>query len=476
MHWRTTALAAAAAGAPVLASAPADLKALDDSALLITGVSAITMAEPGVKADAAIVVEHGIITYVGAAAHAKVPRGARTIDGKGALWVMPGLCDMHVHLPPMTGEGKDPAWRALSLMLTQGVTTARGLAGHDVHPTLRDRVAQGAVVGPTLYVAGPPLTFQSVKTPEAAVEAVRAHKEKGFDCIKSHHIVNPAVYEALQKTAAELKIPVSGHVTNNVGIDRAISFRQQIEHMDGCLLPLVRNRADVQDFGQIPDPGSLGAFDASLAPELAQKLAKAGIWVTPTQSLFTRVTDAMLTAAELRERPEMVYVADQALEAWLKQRSQMQTSGMFPVNFSKEFTALRAALVAAFHTAGVGLLAGSDSPQDYKVVGFALHEELEALNDAGLPAWDVLKTATANPAEYFATLPNNGSATGLRADFGTLEVGKRADIVLLRADPTANVAATREIEGVVLRGKHYDRAALNALLDEIAASVGKKRT
>lgn len=481
--------------APLLATSPAPadaLNPLDASPAAFTNVNVISMAtgnEPGIgaiRANCTVIVENGRITAVGPSSEIRPPADARIVDGHGKLYLIPGLCDMHVHLPPMIGQGPsqaasadaqsnaslgDPTWRAVTLLLANGVTTARGLIGHDQHIELRRRANSGELLSPTLYVAGPPLTANSAPDAEKARAIVKEQKDKGFDCIKSHRVIKTDVYDAIQQTARDLNIPVAGHVDNEVGIDRAIAAHQQVEHMDGCLAWILKDPELAMQFGQIAPPQFMSEFDESRIDPLAQKLATAGIWMTPTQSLFSRIVDVTLSAEDLLKRPEMGYITDQALQAWTKQRTDTFNSAGFTPEYAKQFTGLRASMIRAFLKAGVPLLAGSDSPQVFGVVGYALHEEIESLQAAGLTPWQALQTATANPARYLKSLPSQGSATGVPADFGTIEPGQRADLVLLEADPTADISNTRKIAGVMLRGKWLDRAALDGLLKQVAKSA-----
>lgn len=454
-----------------ITAAGADVKPLDPGATLFTNVHVVSMAGPGVQRNHAVLVRNGVIEAVAPAADLKAPEGAATVDGRGTMYLIPGLTDMHLHIPPAPGEHGDSTWRTLSLLVVNGVTTVRGMAGHPSHPALRDRVHAGAVTGPTMYVAGPAMHIGAVKTPEDAAAKVKEHKEAGFDLIKAHHLPAPAVFEAMHDAANEAGIAVGGHVANDVGLDRAIARGQQIEHLDAFFTALAGEKAAGMQFGQFPPSILLDAISDEAIAALADRMAKARIWNTPTLALFARAVDVDTPTAGLRALPEMRYIHDQALDAWSNQREGMIQSPHF--HGLDELPAVRGRIVKALRKAGAPIMAGSDCPQAFLAPGFALHDELAALAAAGLTPWEALETATANPARYLATLPNRGSATGVAPGFGTIEPGKRADLVLLSADPTADIANTRTISGVMLRGKWLDRAALDAMLADIAESVGK---
>ena len=407
------------------------------------------------------------IVAVGSAAEIAVPEGARIVDGAGAT-LLPGLVDMHVHLPAdgSRGEPGDAAWRVLSTMAAHGVTTARGLAGHAAHPELRERVLREALFAPTLYVAAPALHDGNTKTAEAARDAVRAAHEARFDLVKSHQLTDVEVWRAVQSAARELGLPVSGHVTNEVGLAVAIQAGQQLEHLDGFTAALLPKDANRTGWSQFPTAAALELVQRGRIDTLAKLVAASGVYSTPTLALFERVLDLETPTDVLRARPGMAYVSPVALEAWSSQCKQMRQAGVFAA-IAEPYVALRRDLVLALHRAGAPLLAGSDSPQSFLMPGPALVDELEALVRAGLTPLAALETATSVPASYFAALPRNGSANGTAVDFGRIAVGLRADLVLVAGDPSRNIGALRDVQGVMVRGQWKAREALDPLLAQL---------
>lgn len=455
----------------VLACAPATragatLPPLDPAPCAFVDVHVVSMDVPGVLRHQTVLVKDGRITAVGPKDEVSVPEGTRRIDGAGRFLV-PGLCDMHVHVPPGDGAAAASATRALTLLLAHGVTTARGLAGHPSHPALRDRIAAGDQLGPTLYVAGPALHDGNVHSAADARAAVAAQAEAGFDLVKSHHVTDPAIWRAIQETAAERELPVAGHVADTIGLARALEHGQQVEHLDGFLRALLADEA-APTFGQFPPLPVLAQIDVDGLPALAQTIAERGAAQTPTLALFAAVV-SRTPVEDLRARPEMRYVPAATRQAWAIQHQGMMDH--FPAAYAEAFLPLRAAIVRALHRADAPLLAGSDTPQAFLPTGIGLHAELRALVAAGLSPWHALEAATATPARYLASTPRQGSARGHAADFGTVVPGRRADLVLLGRDPTAEVDHAREIEGVLLRGRWFDRAALDRLLEDVAESA-----
>ncbi len=467
-------LAACICAGGVHASEPQ--RSLDDTPTLYRNVRVIPMHKPGVLEGHAVLVVDGVISRVAPEAELTPdasPIGTRIIDGGGG-WLIPGLADMHVHLPPY--DASNPATveaskRACTLLLANGVTTARGMVGHPTQVELRRIVGRGELLGPTLYLAGPPIHAGIAKSPEEASALVRQHKELGFDLIKSHRVISPETFRAVQATAAEIGIPVAGHVDNEVGLDLALEFAIQMEHLDAIPAALLRAPEQAHSFGQFPPGPILKELDRARLPVLAKRIAERGLWCTPTLALFSMVVDRKEATAALMARPEMRYIVPAGVGQWAEQRNGMKFPADWGFDYGDRVTALRAEITRTLHEAGVGLLAGSDSPQAFLVTGFALHTELRSLVSAGLTPWEALRCATANPAAYLASLPGKGSATGIEPNFGTIQPGSRADLVLLEANPLDDISNTSKIRGIMLRGKPYDRFTLDAMLRDVERSA-----
>ena len=417
-----------------------------------------------------VVVEAGRIRAVGADGHVPIPDDARRIDGQGHT-LMPGLIDMHVHVPPGPAAEGDPAWRTLGLLLANGVTTTRSMAGHPDHVALRDRIAAGDVAGPRLVIAAPSLNDQNTKSAADARAKVVAARKAGFELVKSHHLTDPAVWQAVQDEARVQGLPVGGHVTSEVGLERALAAGQQIEHMDGFVGALLREDAPERTipFGQLPPPEVLAAVDPVRLPVLARRIVDGGHAVVPTLALFEAAFGGMDVEA-LAARPEMRYLHADARAAWLAQAKQMAAHPAIAA-VGPGFVALRRDMVRALADAGAPLMAGSDSPQNFMVAGFALHRELESLVAAGLTPTQALETATRHPAAYLSKTAPAGTPIATAPPLGTIAPGAAADLLLVDGRPDRDIAATRNIVGVMHDGRWLDRAALDALLEAVAAST-----
>jgi imidazolonepropionase-like amidohydrolase len=425
-------------------------------------VNVVPMDRERILEGQTVIVRDGRIALIGPASKTKVPAGALSIDGRGK-YLMPGLADMHVHLYPGAGKQDDLAGQQLQLFLANGVTTIRNMIGKPEHLLLRDKVAKGELLGPTVYTAGPPLLGNTVPTPEAGERAVVEQKKAGYDLIKVHEGLSPETYAAIVATAKREGIPFAGHVTATVGLKRALEAKQtSIEHLDGYL------QAMVADNSPVPPPPSqlvlgpvLEHIDESKIPALAKATREAGVWNDPTLTLF-KIIVSNDKPEELLKWPELQYIPAKMREGFARQK-QSTADITAPASERQRYIELRNKMLIALHAAGAKLLVGPDSPQFFLVPGFATHRELQSFVDAGLTPYETIEAATRNPAEYIAEVMK------AQRDFGTVEIGLRADLLLLDANPLQSVANLQKRAGVMVRGRWLPESELRRMLENIAA-------
>jgi imidazolonepropionase-like amidohydrolase len=420
---------------------------------VIEHVAVIPMDREQVLEDHTVVVRGDRIEAVGPAARVAVPDGARRIDGRGK-YLLPTLAEMHAHIPG--GQATDEqVERVLLLYAAHGIGTIRGMLGHPRHLPLRDRVARGELVSPTIHTSGPSLNGNTIPTAEAASAAVRAQKAAGYDFLKIHPGVPRAAFDALASTAHDLSLPFAGHVPAEVGLTRALEARYlTIDHLDGYLEALAGEGAPAsQMFGL----NLVGRLDESRVAELVARTKAAGVAQVPTLSLLEHWIGSDAPEA-MAAWPEMRYVPRAQLVEWTTQKRGFGADAS--AEDREKFLAVRRRLVKQMHEQGVTLLLGSDGPQVWNVPGASVHRELRYLVRAGLSPWAALETGTRAVARFFGT-----------ADRGTVEQGKRADLLLVEANPLADVTNTSRISGVMLGGRWLPRDVLDAQLDRIAAAV-----
>lgn len=266
------------------------------------GVSVVPMDRERVPEDRTVLVRDGRIRRIGASGEVEVPDGARVAAEGG--WLMPGLGEMHAHIPPQGGR----AWMedVLFLYLANGVTTARGMLGQPAHLELREDVAAGEVAGPRIYTSGPSLNGNSIPGPDSARRAVRRQKEDGYDFLKIHPGLTREEYDAVVEEANSVGIRWAGHVSMEVGLRHALETGQaSIDHLDryvGALLPEgAEPTAEEAGFFGF---GIVDRVDRSKIPEVARATAEAGVWNVPTQSLIETILSPA-SPEEMAAAPEV---------------------------------------------------------------------------------------------------------------------------------------------------------------------------
>ncbi|MBK8965141.1 MAG: amidohydrolase family protein [Saprospiraceae bacterium] len=451
---------------------------LNAQTVAFKNVNVIPMDGDYVRSLQTVLVENGVITQMGEAAEIKIPRQAKIIDGTGK-YLMPGLMDMHVHFFTEQGIASKFMPQETKIMLANGVTTARIMCGDSQYLALKKQLDQGRIPGPELVVVSPQLVgkwpfrgpFFGViaDTPEKARAAVREFKAQGYAALKITFFVQPDVYDAAVETARAEGLPVTGHVGPDVGLDRALAAGQQIEHLDEFLEQLlpdtVKQRISVSGtsvWDKKKAWPTVDLLDVSKIPALVQRIKKAGISVTPTHYFLHSSFGYGQHEDSIRALPDFDYIPASLKPDRFKAREYFWTDPP-PEALRKRYISLRQHLTRALYTAGVPLLCGSDSPEWFLVSGFSVHNELQAMVEAGLPPFAALETATVNPARYL----------GVDEQKGTIAVGKTADLLLLTANPLDDIANSRQIEGVFHQGKYYDRKTLDKLLKE-ARVLGKQ--
>jgi imidazolonepropionase-like amidohydrolase len=403
-----------------------------------------------------VLVDGERIVRIGPADEVEVRTGATVIEGRGG-YLLPGLGEMHAHVPP----GGDDAEEVLFLYLSQGITTARGMLGQPGHLDLRNRLARGEVLGPRLYTSGPSINGNSIPSPDSARRAVRHQKEAGYDFLKIHPGLTREAYDALVETAREVGISWAGHVPADVGLDRALEARQaSVDHLDQYTEAIVAEGTDVTTsffFGA----NLAGYVEDPKIGEVAERTAEAGVWNVPTQSLIENVL-LPDDPDEMAARPEMRYMSPETVATWVERKRATLENELYSAELARRFVEVRRQLIKALSDAGAPLLLGSDAPQIFQVPGFSILHELRLMVASGLTPYEALRAGTYNVALYFGALD----------EFGTVEEGKVADLVLVEANPFDDVANVARQAGVMVRGRWVPAGEIARRLEAIAASHG----
>jgi imidazolonepropionase-like amidohydrolase len=431
----------------------------------VTHVTAIDVEHGTAEPDVTVLIDGPRITSVGPAASTSIPKGVRLIDGRGK-YLIPGLWDMHVHTAFPTGRAM------LALYIANGVTGVRDMGG-DLATIRgwRDEIAAGSLVGPRIIAAGPyldghapPIPHFEVHTPDEARRAVDSLAALGVDFVKIHSGVPRDAFFAAAREARAKHLFFAGHLSSRVTVEEASdSGQRSLEHLLGFVN--VCTPAESASFANV-DPLRRVVFNTCTSRDQSSvylHLARNGTWVTPTMA--TAYEFAMLPKHEVPGDSLRRFVSDSLLDYLVQIFDPPPALPADGDVLGRRLFAKRRELILALHNAGVPLLAGTDAPMRNVPPGFGLHEELAEFVRSGLTPMVALRAATYEPARYFAALDS----------LGTIAPGKRADLVLLDADPRADIANAHRIAAVFTNGRVYDRVALDAMLDGVARAARGRR-
>jgi imidazolonepropionase-like amidohydrolase len=398
---------------------PLATSAQEDKELAITHVTVIDCTGAAPKPNSTVIVGKAQISAVGPSDHIIVPTGARVIDGSGKF-LIPGLWDMHGHLTDATED-------AFPLLIMNGVTGVRDMGGDLAQiDRWRSEIDKGLRVGPHIIRAGPFVDGPkegvsnrlTVRTPEEARQAVHNLKARGVDFIKVHNALPPEAFFALMDEARKEHIPVAVHLPKGVSsIEASDAGAASLEHIETINeSALWRKGATAKTVEQAVDE-NLGRA----GQELFQRFSKNGTWYVPTLVAYER--GFVLWSDDPESLKPRLDIHEKQIE-----------------------------LVRMMHKAGVPIMAGSDFSDWALVPGVDLHNELALLVEAGFSPIEALQAATLNPAKFL----------GKTDTFGTILVGRVADLILLNENPLEDISHTRKINAVLLGGKFYPLAAIRA--------------
>ena len=450
------------------ADAPSESEVTQDDTLpgqsgpiAIENVTVVPLDSERTVSGQTVVVQDGRIASIGDAGAVTVPDGATRIDASGQ-YLMPGLAEMHAHLP-VSDEPAGIRDAVLTLFAVNGVTFARGMQGAPDHPALRDSIAAGTRFGPTLRVSSPYLSGD-VETAEEARALVREYHETGYDLLKVGEGLSPDVYDAIVDEAQSLDIPFAGHVADDVGLIRSLEAGQRtIDHFDNYIEALRTDEAP-DEYGAIFGVTELMPYiDRDRISDLVAATEEAGTGMVPTIVVWHAFFDDAAPAEYRAERPEVRYLPPDMVSGWENSLTGMR-EGSDPER-GQDVIALRQELLRVFDDADVPILLGSDAPQIFNVPGFSLHREMQYMQDeVGMAPYDVLVSGTRAIAEFYDQ----------EDEFGTVQEGRRADLILVNGNPLDDVANASDIAGVVVRGRWLASDEIQARLDELAAQFSEE--
>lgn len=423
--------------------------------LAIENVTVVPLDSERTVPGQTVVVQDGRIAAIGEAGAVEVPEGATRVDASGQ-YLMPGLAEMHAHLP-VNDEPAGLRDAVLFLFAANGVTFARGMQGAPDHPALRDAIAAGERFGPTLRVSSPYMSG-NIEAADDARALVRKYQEAGYDLLKIGEGLSPEVYNALADEAQSLDMPFAGHVADDVGLIRSLEAGQRtIDHFDNYL-EAMRTEEAPEEYGAIFGVTELlPHLDRDRMDELITATEEAGAGGVPTMVLWHLFFDTTSVDQYRSERPEVRYMPSSMVSGW-EESVANRREATDPAR-GQDVIALRQELLQAFDDAGALVLLGSDAPQIFNVPGFSLHREMQYMQDeVGMAPYDVLVSGTRAVAAFYDQ----------EDEFGTVQEGRRADLILVNDNPLDDVANASDIAGVAVRGRWLPADEIQARLDELA--------
>jgi len=414
--------------------------------------------------DRTVLVVGGEIVAVGPTPSVKVPATARRVDATGR-YLLPALCDMHVHLvgeawnimlpPEARPSAKDlPQEQFLFPYLANGVTTVQALSATPSEVDLRNRIARGELLGPRLILARmidgpdkawPPPISTWVSSPSEARAAVREAKAAGYDKIKAYSFLDRECYDALIQTAREVGMDVIGHVPMALSVEYVLGAGQRL---------IAHSEELAKHAGGDYTPERVDTF--------ARAMAERGVWMTPTLATTRAILETLDNPGSAFARPEAAYFRhplQAGVWSFIVERLYTPIPPQARQTLRDAFERFQGPLTRRFHAIGGKLLAGSDTIIPGLVPGFALHRELAELVKAGLTPYEALRSSTTRPFEYLGEADKTG----------TIEVGKRSDLILVDEDPLQNVSGASKISGVLVRGRWIGSDEISARMKKIAA-------
>ncbi|TDF41615.1 hypothetical protein EYS14_01825 [Alteromonadaceae bacterium M269] len=375
----------------------------------------------------------------------------RTIDGSGK-YVIPGLWDMHTHIRSYSGEENLP------MFIANGITGIRdlGITNHKLIKLWKQQIADLSLTGPRIISSGVIIEGASPRFPSSlSVSRIEQVKptidklvEQDAELTKLFQNIPPDVFTEIVRYSHERGLKTAGHIPSGWTQNQAAEIKlDSIEHMFGI--------------GQTFKNYDEYEFSSKEINTLAKTLNENNVFQSPTiigygygESVYEVANDFSKDRAIFNKNPKYDYtpayfkawwkrIKDNALKNFDKEAAQQQ---------QKRFEFNRR-VIAELSRKGVKMLAGTDTPNPYLVLGESLHEELAAYSDLGMSNLEVLRSATLYPGEYF----------GIPELIGNIQVGAYADLLILDANPLENIANTQEIHAVIANGQLYDRNHLQQL-------------
>jgi imidazolonepropionase-like amidohydrolase len=443
-----------------------------DQITAFQNVNLIPMTDDKIVKNQTVLVKGKRIIEIGLSNEITIPENSKLINGSGS-YLMPGLADMHMHT---RDDWLSPTWPVspFNLYLANGVTTIRcfGPIGKSPNYILiwRDAINKGKLSGPTVITCGP-IIYGPVKEPQ---RTVRDQKAQGFDFVKLYSFVSKDEFHEAMTTAKKLDIYTAGHIPFSVGLDGVLSEGMDeiahIEELDFEFFDFDRTRklgrtewlryilhtADQHHKTLIGlDIGDLEERYGKIISTTVDKLRTANVPVCTTLVVGEGIIKKLHETDAFLARPENRYLPHWYIDMFRKGKEKHQLIFKGYEDFVSFKYNLEKLLLIKLKQAGIPLLLSTDAGTGGMgiVPGFSIHDELQILIKNGFTPYEAIAAGTVNASKVIQAMTGED-------DFGTIEVGKRADLLLVEENPLDNVARIKNLRGVMAAGHWYSKAKL----------------
>jgi hypothetical protein len=366
----------------------------------------------------------------------KPPKNCKLIINGSGKFLMAGLADMHVHLPA------DNIEKFLLLNLDAGVTTIRSMRGKMSHIEIKRRIASGELPGPDLFIASPYFPNKNIKIGDLP-DSIKGYKNAGFDFIKILAVPDSAYFESLMTAANKLHFPVVGHQPDQIPVERLIeSGYACIEHLQGLHEAYLKDSASI--------------------PKLVDKMKLFNTYNCPTLDYYA-VMFKQVPLKDLKQRSGLEFMDRKKIEEWNQTvagyfEQTNKGSGDSVIRKQEKlrnYIQSKLRLLKILNDLGAPMiLSPAEANDPFGIPGFCVWEEMKLYAAAGISNQDILKIATFNAAEFF----NQANS------WGSVNEGRRANLVLLEKNPLESIENIRSREGIFIEGKYYAKATLDELV------------
>jgi len=422
-------------------------------------VNLVSMVDNLVRPEHVVVVSDGVIQAVGPVGQVPIPPDAVAIDASG-LYLGPGMTEMHQH---QSFGGVLEGIQAGTLLIATGVTSVLSMGNSFSFnvPGLGAQFESGNIIGPTLYAGnvafGPDdNAATTVETPGQATQFAQRLANEGYDFIKEYWFLTPDVLAQFEIESQRLNLPIIGHIPRTRPMSESLSKGHRMAaHIQEPFVTFMQSQ-----------------INPNLINAAAQVFVDNGTWLTPTLAVFDsyvrisggnqagynallEVEGAEFTPQTIKTEWNRIYNADFVQAG--------QPGDLDPLYNLFELMTKR------FFDAGVPLLLGTDAPTYPGLVsGFAIYKEMELLQKAGISPAEIYGIATRNAGVFI------DETLGPDIGFGTIEVGKRADLILTQSNPLNAIANVRRPHGVMAGGQFWSREYLDSQLAALTQTVNSK--